>query len=138
MKKKGILIRFILMVAVIVIFQSCDYRFWMLKSKKLTFNELPFEVKNYLENPTTTTDLMICISLQDTLIYRLETVKTIIGPWVAYKRLIDRKKNVSYRISQTAATPYIIFQNKLYIPDRWYILYEGNAFEAKYTEYELK
>ncbi len=138
MKIKQAIILIALVLVLIIICKSCDYRLWMLKSKKLTFNELPFEVKNYLENPTTTTDLMICISLQDTLIYRLETVKTIIGPWVAYERLIDRKKNVSYRISQTAASPYIIFQNKLYIPDRWYILYEGNAFEAKYTEYELK
>ena len=33
---------------------------------------------------------------------------------------------------------YIIFDNKLYIPDRFNTLYIGDVDQARYTEYELK
>ena len=46
--------------------------------------------------------------------------------------------NIIYRIEQGEPSPYIIYDNKLYIPDRFNTLYMGDVDQARYTEYELK
>ncbi len=82
--------------------------------------------------------MLLFVNLADTATYSLETVGTLIGPWVDYEKLIDKQKNISYRINQGVPSPYIVSQKKLYIPDRFDILCGGSVFEAKYTEYQLK
>jgi len=71
--------------------------------------------------------------------YKVENVKTLIGPWVSYVKLINIKNNTSYKIDQGVPSPYIIFENKLYVPDRYNIfttLDDLNSLE--FTRYELK
>lgn len=139
MKKNKILILIVFVIGLIVYFHSCDYRLWMLKSKELTFNELPIEVQTYLKNiEEHYSDDLHCVNYQDTAIYRMETIwSSICSSWIGHFELINKKKNICYRIPQHKRNP-IIFKNKLYIADK-FILYGGEfVLEAIYTEYELK
>jgi len=125
------------------IFCSCnfnEYKITRLEHKRLKFDELPSEVQKYLSNRPKCEDnnMLLFVNLADTATYSLETVGTLIGPWVDYEKLIDKQKNISYRINQGVPSPYIVSQKKLYIPDRFDILCGGSVFEAKYTEYQLK
>ncbi len=97
-----------------------------LKHDKLNFNNLPQDIILYLKNPGE-----YQIDIQNMLVelpknkksnYHLETVNTLIGPWVAYEKLVDKEKNIYYKIEQGVPSPYIVFENKLYIPDRFNIL----------------
>lgn len=126
-----------------VVFGSCssyDYRITSLEQKRLKFDELPLEVKKYLSNRPKCEDydMLLFVDLADTANYREETIGTLIGPWVDYEKIIDKQKNISYRINQGVPSPYIIFKNKLYIPDRYNILCGESVLEARYTEYKLK
>ena len=122
--------------------KSLDYKIASLEQKKLKFDELPFEIKEYLTNPFDpigdSYKMLITININDTARYHLETIKTWYGPWVDYEKLKDKQKNISYRINQGVPSPYIVFRNKLYIPDRYNILDSKSVFEAVYTEYQLK
>ena len=70
--------------------------------------------------------------------YHIEDIKTITGPWIAFLKLTDDKEKYVYRIDRDLASPYIIYADKLYIPDR-YNLFCGEDFRnAVYTEYQLK
>ena len=125
------------------IFVSCrsyDYKLTSLKHKELNFSELPYEVRNYLTNRPKCEDydMLLFIDLADTANYHEESVGTFTGPWISYEKLIDKQKNISYRINRGVPAPYIVFKNKLYIADRYDILCGGSVFEAIYTEYQLK
>lgn len=129
-----------------VVFVSCnlnEYKITRLVQKQLTYYELPLEIKKYLSNPPdpildSYNDLVL-ITPKDSTIFSLETIETLVGPWVAYEKLRDKKKKIYYRINQDVPAPFIVFKNKLYIPDRYNILgIKKNTIEAKYTEYQLK
>ena len=135
----------LIFILVAVIFSSCssyDYKITSLEFKKLNFDELPLEVKEYLSNPPDpigdSYKMLVLIDLTDSVNYSLETVETCIGPWVNYQKLIDKQKKVSYRINRGVPDPYIVFKNKLYIPDRYNIISVESARKAIYTEYQLK
>ena len=137
--------RRLVIIIVAVLFANCtssNYQIAVLKNKKLCFDELPLKVKEYLSNPPDTIDDsykgLVLIDLTDSAIFSLETIETWIGPWVAYMKLKDKQKNISYRINQDTPDPFIIFNKRLYIPDRYNILVGGSAYEAVYTEYQLK
>ena len=137
MKNIGILI-----IVLLLCFscKSYDYKLSNLEHKTLTFDELPFEVKKYLANRPKSEDynMLLFVDLADTTNYIEETVGTLTGPWVDYEKVIDKRKDISYRINQGVPPPYIIFRNKLYIPDRYDILCGNSIVEAIYTEYQLK
>ena len=82
--------------------------------------------------------MLILINKIDSANFSLETIKTWYGPWVEYEKLTDKQKDISYMINQGVPDPYIVFRNKLYIPDRYNILGSKSVFEAIYTEYQLK
>jgi hypothetical protein len=139
MKKK-----FVFIIVLLLCFgcKSFDYKITSLEQKTLKFNELPYKIREYLSNPPDligdSYKMLVLIDINDSAIYSLESIKTWYGPWVDYENLKDKQKNVSYRINQGVPEPYIIFKNKLYIPDRYNILGSKSAFEAIYTEYQLK
>jgi len=135
--------RKILFIILTFVFYSCnsnEYKITRLEHKQLKFVELPTEVRKYLSNrpKCEDDDMLLFVDLADTATYSLETVGTLIGPWVDYEKLIDKQKNISYRINQGVPSPYIVSQNKLFIPDRFNILCGESVFEAIYTEYQLK
>ena len=135
---KKILILAGLTLGLILFFFSCDYPLWMLKSRKMDFEELPIEVKKKLPKMLLyIDDILFCVNPKDTSIYQLESVPSmIVNSWVSHYKLIDMKKNIHYHISRNKRT-FIIYNENLYIPDR--ILYDSvDVRYATYTEYELK
>lgn len=104
--------------------RSYDYSVSGLKKDEIRYSELPIEVKKYLLNPSsyrddpsddTDFDVYYFICLDSISFYEVETINTIIGLWVDYIKLKDNKNNLSYRIDLGMATPYIVFDEKLYI-----------------------
>ena len=129
---------------IVLLFCSCNgQNINTLESEKVNFEDLPEEITHYLKNPTDFQD-----DLQNMLLelpkgkeseYKLETVKTWIGPWVAHEKLINIKNNTSYKIDQGVPSPYIVFKNKLYIPDRYNIFTIVDDLSlVEFTRYELK
>lgn len=129
---------------VVVLFSSCNNRnINTLKHEKLSFKDLPVEIFQYLKNPTEVQDDIQAMILElpkgKNNDYRLETVNTWIGPWVAYEKLININKNITYKIERGVPDPYIIFDNKLYVPDRYNIFTTVDDLNSlEFTRYELK
>jgi hypothetical protein len=93
----------------------------------------PPELDN--ENPGS----LILINPKETDRYILEVVNTRVGPWVAYEKLIDIKKNIFYKIEQGTPSPFFVYENKLYIPDRFNIIFVSKRIEeVEFTCYTLK
>lgn len=131
---------------IVMLFSSCndyDYNINSLKHEKVKFTDLPVEVTQYLRNPTEAQNdiqtMLLELPKEKEKNYRLETVNTRIGPWVAYEKLVDIKKNISYKIDQGVPSPYIVFENKLYVPDRYNIFTTVDDLNSlEFTQYELK
>lgn len=128
------------------IFNSCsnyDFKISELKQEKLRFSDLPIEVKEFLihppefdnENPS----LLILINSVEAERYKLEVVNTSVGPWTDYLKLIDIRSKVTYRINQGTPNPFFVYQNKLYIPNRYNIVFVNKGIEeVEFTCYILK
>lgn len=129
---------------IVMLFSSCNgQNINTLKSEKVKFKDLPTEVIHYLKNPTEAQDdiqtMLLELPKGKEPNYRLETVKTWIGPWVAYEKLINIKKDIYYKIDQGVPSPYIIFDNKLYVPDRYNIFTTVDDLNSlEFNRYELK
>lgn len=129
---------------IVMLFSSCNGRnIKTLKSEKVKFKYLPVEVIHYLRNPTDSQNdiqtMLLELPKGKEKNYRLETVKTWIGPWVAHEKLINIKKDIYYKIDQGVPSPYIIFENKLYVPDRYNIFTTVDDLNSlEFTRYELK
>lgn len=129
---------------IVTLFSSCnDRNIKTLKSEKVKFEDLPVEVSQYLGNPTDYQNdiqtMLLELPKGKENNYRLETIKTWTGPWVAYQKLINTKKNISYKIDRGVPSPYIIFENKLYVPDRYNIFTTVDDLSSlEFTRYDLK
>ncbi len=135
--------KFIYILANIVFFlTSCidyDYRISDLSCKELAFNELPVKLQEGLSAyPSDTvffkTGIML-LEYKDCIRFYDEAKK--IGPWIAYIKIIDADRNITYRVERICPPPYIIFNDRLYIPDKYNVLplHKKNIF---FSEYELK
>lgn len=140
MSKKFIL--FLSFIMVIFITHSCDYRLWMLKKETLAYKELPEEIKKCLSDKLDSFDIynsiILFVNESDSSNFKAESVSTILGPesWIAYIKIIDIRKNIVYRINREASEPYILFENKLYIPNEYNITWKHNRIS--YNVYNLK
>jgi len=129
---------------IIVLFISCNGRnIKTLKNEQVKFEDLPVEITQYLRNPTDVQNdiqtMLLELPKGKENNYRLETVKTWIGPWVAYEKLINTRKNIYYKIDQGVPSPYIIFENKLYVPDRYNLFTTVDDLSSlEFTRYVLK
>lgn len=108
----------------------------------ITFKELPSEVQHYLKNPTDAklaiNSMILEIPISNKPHYKLETVNTWTGPWVDHSKIIEIKTNQYFEIDQGVPSPYIIFNNKLYIPNRFNIFTtKGDISKVKFTKYNL-
>ncbi len=71
--------------------------------------------------------------------YDIETIKTWYGPWVAYKKLTDLERKISYRITPGAPYPYVIYTNQLYIANKYNVLITTSDYSTlEFTCYALK
>lgn len=129
---------------IVILFSSCNgQNINTLKHEKVKFKDLPIEIAHYLRNPTDSQNdiqtMLLELPKGKEKNYRLETVKTWIGPWVAHEKLINIKKDIYYKIDQGVPSPYIIFEDKLYVPDRYNIFTTVDDLNSlEFTRYELK
>lgn len=127
-----------------ILFSSCNgHNIKALKSEKVKFEDLPVEIIEYLKNPTDFQNdihtMLLELPKGKKKKYRLETIKTWIGPWVAHEKLINIKKNISYKIDQGVPSPYIVFENKLYVPNKYNIFTTVEDLNSlEFTRYDLK
>lgn len=120
-----------------------DYNINKLKQAKINFNELPDRVKSFYKDPSefkvSGYDVISLACLDKNKNFSLETIDTWIGPWVAYDKLIDESKNISYRIDYGKPFPYVVFDNKLYLTDKFNIFTSVRDYSAlEFTCYTLK
>lgn len=147
---KKIIVILLSFALIFFIIHSCDYRLWMLKSRKMTYDELPDSVKSVLyaaafkelaymniDNDTIISDDLLLGTPSDTSIYYLKSSNLMVAPWIYYSKLIDKKKKLVYRIAVGTPRPLVIFKERLYIPDE-YQPWKEKIFTTIYTEYELK
>lgn len=138
----------LLLTILILFLTSCavdydyDYRINELFHQELSYKDLPKDVKLLFHAASfgsTKKDRLLFVDSIDISIFHLTATKTILGPWIAYFKLIDNKKQISYRIEYSFPFPYVIYQNKLYIPERAEIYYcKEKIYELKYFEYRLE
>jgi hypothetical protein len=128
----------------ILFLSSCNNRnIEKLTNEKVKFNDLPLEIKEYLKNPTDMQSeihsMLLELPKRKEPNYRLQTVNTWIGPWVNHEKLINIHKDISYEIDQGVPSPYIVYQDKLYIPDRYNIFTTVDDLSTLvFTRYDLK
>lgn len=120
--------RYWIFLVIVILFVSCNGKnISTLKHEKVKFKDLPFEITNCIKNPNDfqeeRNNMLIELPKGANSEYRVESVKTWTGPWVSYVKLTNIKTNVQYKIDQGVPYPYFIFENKLYIPNRFNILF---------------
>jgi hypothetical protein len=131
-------------LVIVILFSSCNgQNISTLKHEKVKFKDLPFEIINCIKNPNDfqeeRNNMLIELPKGTNPEYRVENVKTWTGPWVSYVKLIDIKTNVYYKIDQGVPNPYFIFENKLYIADRYGIFTSVKDYPTlEFTCYTLK
>ena len=122
--------------------EGYDYTIKQLQHKELSYNELPKEVHEYLSFvahcDTSIYDLAFVNPADSSRFCFKRVLSKLVSSWYDYYKLIDSDKNIIYRIEQGEPSPYIIYNNKLYVPDKFNVLFIGDIDQAKYTEYELK
>ncbi len=138
--------RNLLIILSVLFLNSCrnyDFEISELKHEKLKFSELPVAVKEFLLQPPDFNNVnpssLVLINSKESDRYVLEIVNTRIGPWVDYMKLKDTIKIVSYKINQGVPNPFFVYENKLYIPNRYNIVVVNeNIEEVEFTCYILK
>lgn len=134
---------------IIVLLNGCnnpyDYSINILECDNVTFSALPAEVKDFfysLKNKSVSIRYgEKVINLDSIGEYQFETIQTKIGPWIDYYKLIDKTKNISYRINYNIPKPIIIFDRKLFISQGYNMLSVGlmNDLDClEFYEYSLK
>ncbi len=129
---------------IVIFFSSCNgQNINTLKHENVNFNDLPFEVINCIKNPNDfqeeRSSMLIELPKGKNTEYKVENVKTLLAPWVSYVKLINVKKGIYYKIDRGVPYPYIIFDNKCYIPDRYNIFTTVDDLGSlEFTRYELK
>ncbi|MBR1402276.1 MAG: response regulator [Prevotella sp.] len=139
--------KYILYISLVLSITSCsyiggyDYKLINLHQKELPYNELPNEVKDYLASMAhdISNEFLVFVNPADSSRYRSEDVPPLISisTWISYYKLIDTDKDIIYKIEYGTPYPWIIHNNRLYIPEGWNIG-ERNYTKYKYTEYKLK
>ncbi len=136
-----------LIIVLIVLFGSCkrsEYKISELKSEVLTFSDLPLTMKEFLSQPPSNNNdnnssSLVLINSKDSSRYDLEVIKTWYGPWVDCLKIHDATTNIRYKINQGVPSPFFIYENRLYIPDRFNTLFVNkNIEQVKFTSYLLK
>lgn len=135
--------RYWYILVIVLLFSRCSVQnVSTLKHEKVKFKDLPLEIINCIKNPNDFQEernsILIELPKGRDPEYKVENVKTWIGPWVAYVKLIDIKTDVSYKIDQGVPNPYFVFENKLYIADRFGIFTSvKDLSKLEYTCYTL-
>ncbi|MFV0529841.1 MAG: hypothetical protein ACK5MD_00180 [Flavobacteriales bacterium] len=124
-----------------------------LDKRELTFKELPTKIQKVLYDPSDFKEesetegfeslgIKSIICLEKECNYIEESVSYIFGQesWIDYTLLTDTIKDRSYEIKrEISSRPYIIYDNKLYIPNEYNIFTVVEDIETvKFMCYQLK
>lgn len=114
----------------------------------MNFLELPEEVQSFFNDPSDFRHItedgyeygfkeFIC--LDDDKDYVFETKTTFVESWIAYYKIIDSRKKVTYRVDYENPSPFIVFKNKLYLQNEYNVLESSKDLKTlKFTCYTLK
>lgn len=136
-----------ILITLALLLSSCcnyDYKISNLKNEKIKFDDLPQAVKYFLIQPpdfdNKNPSSLLLINSEESERYVLEIEKTWgVASWVDYMRLVDNAKKISYKINPTVPCPFFVYDNKLYIPNRYNIVVVNkNIEEVEFTCYILK
>lgn len=151
--KKNILLGMVFLLSLINCQEGKNIK--KLEHRELVFQELPKPVQNVLKDPSE-------FKIEDDSIYKSDDIQNLLvldinkkykdssvsyypfGPksWIRYRLLIDLNKNKKYRLPRKPSRPYIIYNNRLYIPIKYNIIVTlnnlGPIYTVKYNEYVLK
>lgn len=126
----------IVLLLIILLFTSCNdynYRVTDLEKRKINFLDLPEKVRTFIKNPSEFQNdekvLLELVCLNENCNFKIETIKTKFGSWIAYKKLMDIDNEISYRIEQGRPFPYIIYNNRLYITNQYNLLFTKKDYK---------
>jgi len=134
----------VFIILYVTVFRGCTSRnINYLSHEVVTFDSLPVEVQQYLEDPADVKldvhSMILEIPKGNKPHYKLETVKTWIGPWVDHQKVINIQTNQYYEIDQGVPSPYIIFGDKLFIPNTYNIFTTVDDLNTvQFTTYNLE
>ncbi|MEQ8546282.1 MAG: hypothetical protein RIC03_00135 [Cyclobacteriaceae bacterium] len=129
-----------MLILITICFLSCEQptSISTLPNRTLTYSELPEQVKdmflnakNYSETPNQT----LLIVYENSERYTLTTETT--GPFTDYHIIHDRKADTRYKVPYGNAFPYVIYENELFIADRFNVANSSEALEANYETFTL-
>lgn len=144
------MIKLVFGICFVIVLTSCssyDYNVSKLERSEVSFLDLPNEVQSFFNDPSKYKfhskieenlgiRQIVCLDVDN---FEVKTIKTIIGPWVSYEKLIDTKNNISYKINYEIPWPYVIYKNKLYLTDKYNIFTTVEDFsKLKWNCYNLK
>ena len=108
-----------LLIVFVIVLVACtdyDYKISTMPCRELTYSELPTKVQKCLSEYSPDSMYynynMLLVEYKDCYTYNCEHIKSIIGPWTECHKLINKEKNVVYRIERGTPSPYIIYNNK--------------------------
>jgi hypothetical protein len=133
-------------ISVIVLVLLLGYWIWTnwkididsLDNKSSIFSELPPLVADVYRNTKKYEDKGFdsnLISLDSLNTYRFEVSTT--GSWTDYY-IIVKDQWTKYKVPYGKASPFVIYDNELFIPDRYNVANNKDAEIASYERYRLK
>lgn len=154
MIKKEYILILVSLLALVSCSEPYDYRVTDLENSIVEYSELPLEVKDLLNH----SDQYMCVAakeydgnyhcslycLNSDKEYEIEVIHPKFGPkaWVNYEILTDKNKQISYRLDKEMPSPYIIFQNILYVANEYNFIRKNQNLETinnlSFTCYSLK
>ena len=120
-----------------------DYRISRMPCRTLSYKQLPTRVQESLtafgSGLIDDVDGILLCDNNDSNRYQCEAVHPVLGSkaWIDYIKLIDTSNNIVYRIELETPHPYIIYKDKLYVPDNFYAYIDGFT-DCIYSVYDLK
>lgn len=138
--------RNLLIIISMLFFNGCnsyDFQIKNLTKEKVRFDNLPVQVADYIKNPqhykNGSPNTLVILNSVDTSRYILEVKSSFVSSWIDYIKIIDAKNQITYRINREEPDPFIIFDNKLYLPDRYNIFTTVDDLNSlEFTRYDLK
>lgn len=142
MNKLVYLILVVVIVVLIFIIFKQGINIKNFKSKQLTYNELPSEIRSLLSdiasgnaNSLVNENLIV---LDEMNVYNLEIKKT--GPWTDYSLLRNQNTGAKIKIPRGFPHPYIIYKKKIYLSKDYNVIRRsnyGNIIKSLYYEYSI-
>lgn len=128
---------------VIMLLSACNGRnINSMKYERIQYKDLPEEIIHCINNPNDfiveRNSMLIELPKGKPFDYKVESVRTWLGPWVSHVKLINIKRKVAYKIDRGVPYPFIIFESKLYIPSKFNMFTNlEDSISIEFTRYNL-